>query len=307
MEYRLLSPAALRVSRVGFGCAAIGGYDYGKTDDAVSIRAVRTALRLGVNFFDTADVYGLGHSEWILSKALANDRSNVIVATKGGVAWTPGGQTRKTLDPKYLARAIEASLRRLRIDCIPLYQLHWPDGLTPVTEAIGALLQAREQGKIEAIGLCNFPLDDVRAAQGLTHIVTLQLPASALQTEFLETLRFSWDTWKIGGLCYNVLAQGLFTGKYSGPLSFDGTDLRARSSLFSGTKLDDGLRILRRLSEVAKRVGASPSQVAIRWVLNQNGVSVALTGIKREQQIVENAGAVDVHIGSDDLNYIAEG
>ena len=147
----------MTVSRLAFGCWAMGGHGYGTVDDAESIAAVKKALELGINFFDTADVYGFGHSERILSEALDSRRHDVVIATKFGVSWDDSGKTRKDCSPKRLVEALEGSLRRLRVECIPLYQIHWHDGITPVPDLMETLLRCREAGKIRYIGCSNFP------------------------------------------------------------------------------------------------------------------------------------------------------
>ena len=149
MEYAKLGLSDLRVSRIGFGCWAIGGHGYGKTDDKESIKAIQKALHLGINFFDTADVYGFGHSEEILCKALGSQKDNVIIATKFGVNWDERGNTFYDCSPKRVTEALEGSLRRLKIDCIPVYQIHWYDNVSPILETLEVLKKYQESGKIQ--------------------------------------------------------------------------------------------------------------------------------------------------------------
>jgi len=146
MEYRRLGLTGLRISRVGFGCWAIGGHGYGLVTEKDFSAAVKEALDLGINFFDTADVYGFGRSERILAKALGSRRKEVVIATKFGVAWNKQGQTYKDCSPRRAEQALEGSLNRLKIDCIPLYQIHWHDGITPIPEIMQALLKFQWQG-----------------------------------------------------------------------------------------------------------------------------------------------------------------
>ena len=145
MEYKLLGNTDLNVSTIAFGGWAIGGHGYGTVDDEISIKSIREALDLGINFFDTADIYGFGHSEKILSKALDAQRKNVIIATKFGVAWDNNGKTYKDCSPKRIVKALEDSLRRLRIDCISLYQIHWLDNKTPIKDTVEALIKCQKQ------------------------------------------------------------------------------------------------------------------------------------------------------------------
>src|SRR5947207_3407434 len=156
MEYRKLAFTDLEVSRVGFGGWAISGHGWGPVDDRESAAAVQRALDLGINLFDTADVYGFGHSEEVLASALGDERRHAVIATKFGVTWDARGRVSRDVSPPRVVAALEASLRRLRLDCIPLYQVHWPDGATPVAATMEALRRCQEAGKVRWIGCCNF-------------------------------------------------------------------------------------------------------------------------------------------------------
>ena len=294
------------VSRIGFGCAPLGGYDYGPVDDATSERAIAAALDAGITLFDTADVYGLGRSESVLGRALRGRRSQAIVATKGGVAFSPDGQTRRTLAPAYLASAIDASLARLEIERIDLYQLHWPDGVTPIADAVGAVARAVELGKVRCIGVCNFSLEQLAEAQAVAPVISLQVPRSLLEAQWSSAIEVAHERWGTGALCYNALAQGYFSGKYSASSRFSGSDLRVRSTLFSDEHQALRQVILERLRAVADRRGVGPAHVALRWLLGQPGVAVALCGIKTEAQARANASAAELQLTTDDWNCLSE-
>lgn len=156
MDRVSLGSTDLHVSRVGFGCAVMGGWDYGAADDNESISAVHAALDQGINFFDTADVYGLGHAEEVLGRALRDQGDDVVVATKFGVRWDAQGRTVRDCSPGWVVRALEDSLRRLGRERISLYQIHWPDPTVPIEDTMEALERCRAQGKIQHIGCCNF-------------------------------------------------------------------------------------------------------------------------------------------------------
>ncbi|PYV16467.1 MAG: general stress protein [Acidobacteria bacterium] len=254
------------VSRVGFGCAAIGGYDYGPTGDRESLAAIRRALELGVNFFDTSDVYGLGHSEEILAAGLGEDRNKVVVATKFGVKWDARGRTERDISPRYAAEAIEASLGRLKLERIPVYQVHWPDGKTPIGDTLAALKRFQEAGKIGCIGVCNFAPEQVREAQRASRIESLQLPYSLVEPERGEEVHSAVEEFDLAFLPYSPLGQGLLTGRYGPGSKFAGTDLRARSERFS----PDGLEACEPLIARVKSV---------------------IAGVKRPAQIEDNVGA----------------
>ena len=290
MEQARLGRTGLRLSRVGLGCAAIGGADYGPTDDRESIAAVRAALDVGVNYFDTADIYGLGHSEEILGRALGPRARDVVIATKVGVRWV-GGRTTRDLSPAWVVEALEGSLRRLGVDCIPLYQIHWPDPATPIEETMAALERCREAGKVLHLGCCNFPIDLVEQAQRVGRLESAQLPLSLGQREWEPVARACDSGFGMSVLCYNPLAQGLFGGKYTRDTVFDQQDLRSRSALFHGQQLEANLAILDRLVSVAARLGRSPAQVAIRWVIERPGVACAIAGARRASQVMDNVAA----------------
>jgi len=292
MEYRQLGRTALTISRIGFGCAAIGGYDYGKVCDKDSIAAVHRALEVGVNFFDTADVYGFGHSEEVLGQALSGRSKDVVVATKVGVAWDDLGRRRRDLSPTYIRKAIDNSLRRLQIECIPLYQIHWPDPLTPLGETVDALTECQRAGKIQVIGCCNFSLKTVEEAQTMCRIESIQLPFSLIDRRYEREIQQCWQQHNMAILCYNVLAHGLLTGKYNQSSRFDNTDLRQRSSFFDVEQMASNMRLLKQLRRVGTRHARSPAQTAVRWALSHAAVTCAITGAKHAKQIDENAGSV---------------
>ena len=146
MEFVNLGKTDLKISRLGVGTWAIGGFGWGKINDSESIEALRQAWGLGINFFDTADIYGLGHAEEILAAALGENRKQAVIATKFGMRVDPDGKTLKDISPKHAIEALEASLRRLKIDCVPLYQIHWPDAVTPIEETMAALIKSQKQG-----------------------------------------------------------------------------------------------------------------------------------------------------------------
>jgi aryl-alcohol dehydrogenase-like predicted oxidoreductase len=292
MERAKLIGLGQTVTRVGFGSSAIGGHEYGTVDDRESERAIRAALDHGIDFFDTADIYGLGRSESVLGKALGQDARRVVVATKFGVTCDSTGQTRKDCSPARLAEAVEGSLRRLGVDRISLYQLHWHDGSTPIEDVMGALVRLREQGKIAAFGCSNLPPDMLRRALAAAPISSFQFSYGLADREAEGTgIPEILDASSVAGIAYNVLARGLLTGKYSADSKFSGTDTRARDAHFRGERFARLLRLADVLRDIAAECGCTPGQVAIAWTLGRPGVAVALTGIRNEMQAAENASA----------------
>ena len=305
MEYTTLGDGGPRVSRIAFGCWAISGHGWGKVGDAESTAAVRKALDLGVDFFDTADVYGFGHSEELLAAALGQDRTTVCVATKGGVTWDAQGRIERDLSATILTRAVEASLRRLRLDCIPLYQIHWPDGRTPVSEAIETLLRFQEAGKIRWIGCCNLSPEQLAEARAAGPIVSHQASYNLLNRSVEKAVLPACRELGVSLLSHSSLAQGLLSGKYLPDATFPNDDVRSRSVYFERERADEHAGVIARLKEVALRHDKTPAQVAIRWILDEPGLAGALTGVKFPSQIAENAGAIDVQLSEEERRWIA--
>jgi aryl-alcohol dehydrogenase-like predicted oxidoreductase len=305
METSRIGETDLCVSRVGFGACAAGGVDYGKVSDDDSIAAIRFALEQGVNFFDTADVYGFGHSEEVLAKALGAERNEVVVATKFGVAWDATGRTYRDTSTRYVVAALEASLRRLRLDCIPLYQIHWHDGVTALEDTLDALERCRTAGKIRFYGCSNFSGSMLERAVRAEHMVTLQLPYSLSEIEHAAAADEGVRRFRIGLVAYNVLARGLLTGKYKEISAFQGSDTRQRDRNFQGGRFNRLLALVDLLEQVSARYEKSPGQVAIRWVLDNPNVACALVGVKRVAQIRENLGALDWKLDSDDYTRLS--
>ena len=306
MEYALLGSTDIRVSRIGFGCAAIGGHDYGPVDDKTSIAAVHRALDLGINFFDVADVYGFGHAEEVLGRALQGRREQAVVATKVGVRWDESGKTRRDLSPTWLARAIDGSLRRLKLDSIDLYQIHWPDHATPIPDALAVLEEFRASGKIRHIGCCNFNQTELDQALAVAAVKSFQIPLNLLDQSRLGLVQHAAGH-GLGVQCYDVLARGLLTGKYDGATRFAGSDTRSRSDYFKGDRFTSGLQLVGRLKSIGDAHGCTVAQVAVRWAIGQSGVTVALTGIKTPSQADDNAGAAQCPLTADEARYLATG
>lgn len=305
MEYLKLSGCELLISRIGFGSWAVGGHGWGKVDDDSSIRTIQTAVDMGINFFDTADVYGFGHSEEILSQALGDMRHSMVIATKFGVTWDEQGKIGRDSSPEYVVKALEDSLRRLRLDAIPIYQIHWPDGKTAVEDTIAALMKCRDQGKIRYLGCSNFPMEMLsRALQaGLVHFS--QLPFSLINREQESLVRAITETNQLGVIAYDVLAKGLLTGKFTLSDRFGPDDVRSRDPNFTGERFAKHLELADALGVIGRNYGKTAGQVAIRWVLDTADNMIALTGAKQIQQIIDNAGASEWSLSRSDWEYLS--
>ena len=310
MESIRLGHADLVVSRLAFGCEPLGGTDWGQVDGDLAKEAVSRAVDLGINFFDTADVYGLGRSEEALSAALGERRHDVVIISKFGVNWRQdpnGGRAETFLDssPRRVVQALENSLRRLRIDCIPLYLVHWPDPRTPITETMEALLRCQQAGKIRHVGVSNFPARLVRQANQVVKLAAVELPYSLLDREAERELVPCCRELGIDVLVYGPLAQGLLTGKYGPGTRFSRDDRRSRLAHFQGEKLARNLKMVDKLSAVAQRKEKTATQVAIRWVLDNPSVASAIVGVKTPEQLEDNLGAMDWRLEPKDREFLA--
>lgn len=311
MEYIRLENTDLVVSRIGLGCEPLGGADWGNVDEHSAEAAVRKALDLGINLFDTADVYGLGLSESRLSRALGHYRHEVVIITKFGVNWknVPGRQRALTFfdaSPTHVVTALENSLRRLRIDCVPIYCIHWPDPNTPLADTIEALQKCQQQGKIRYIGLSNFPLELIRLANSIQPLGAVELQYSLLARSQEPHISACYHEIGVSVVAYGALAQGLLTGKYWHDARFPDTDRRHRLPHFKPPNLEKNLTVVEKLRKVGQAMCKSPAQVAIRWVLDNPNVASAVVGAKTPEQVEANAAAAGWSLSPQEYEFLAE-
>lgn len=305
METSALGNSGLKVSRIAFGCGTISGHHYGSTDDSESIAALQKAFELGINFYDTADIYGLGHSECLLQKALGSRLKETIVSTKFGIRWDSSkSRSYRDSSPEWLFQALNDSLKRLKIESIPLYFIHAPDPDTPLEKTLQALCKAKEAGKILHIGLSNFSLEELKFATSLCQITAVQYPYNlAERTIEKDILSFCKNT-GISVLCYSPLAHGIFSNNFSTKSAFSGTDCRQRYKEFQGASFKKNLELADKIRQIAEKNNRLPSQIAIRWILNTPKVTSAITGIRTPKQIEENVGALDWNLSKEDLDFL---
>jgi aryl-alcohol dehydrogenase-like predicted oxidoreductase len=308
MEYRQLGKTPLSISRIGFGGGPAGGYDYGPVDEAEWKLAVHAALDRGVNFFDVANVYGLGRVEELLSQALCERRRDVVIATKGGLVWDARRKVHRDLRKSTLVESIEASLRRLRVETIPLYQIHWPDPATPIEETLEALAMCREQGKFQFLGVSNFSLDLLRRTHAILPIVSQQVAFNLLCRE-PEGEMFSWcASSHVSILAHSGLAQGLLAGRRTIGQVVDGNDVRRKSPYFSEKDRHEKQGVLDAIRLLSNKLGRPFSAVSIRWILDNPEVDAVLVGIKDRQQLADNLKAVGWQLSSEErenLSYLS--
>lgn len=306
MEYIDLCHSDIKVSRLCMGGCPMGGYGWGQVEEDELIGAVRTALENGVNYFDTADTYGLGQSEITLAKALGADRRNAVIQTKFGVK-AGHGATKYDNSPEYIRQALEASLRRLGTDCIDVYVMHYWDGVTPPAEIIGELERQRDAGKIRFIGVSNICEDRLADwAPFKDRIVNAQYEFSlACRTNETAIVK-ARDLLGSTPLTWGSLGQGVLTGKYDSTARFDNDDRRSRDIYvnFHGEKLLRNLKIVEKLRETAAEHNKTVAACAIRFILDHLRDSVAIVGAKRPEQVLSNLEAMDWNLTETELSEL---
>jgi aryl-alcohol dehydrogenase-like predicted oxidoreductase len=294
MKTRTLPGTDLALSVVGFGCWAIGKTYWGNdVDDDVSREAVRTALDCGINWFDTAPLYGEGHADEVLVSALGPDKANVHIATKVGVRFGGDGEhANSDLNPDWIVSDTDASLARLGLERIDLLQIHWPcDKGTDLRASLDTLESLREAGKVRYYGLCNYSSEEIELASDYPGMVSLQTPYSLLRREFEGALRPACSAKPLGVLAYEPLCRGLLTGKFKTLPQFPETDLRGWDERFQGQRFVHARGLVADLERVAQKVGLPTAAVSIGWVLSQPGITAAIVGAKRPEQVRQNAQA----------------
>lgn len=303
MKYRTLPGTDLQLSALGFGCWAIGGTWWGEdVDDRRSIAAIHAALDQGINWFDTAPLYGHGHADQLLVQALGKRRHELVIATKVGVRFRLGeGHAASDLTPDHILADCEASLRRLGLDTIPLLQVHWPcERGTPIEATLEALMALREGGKIRHFGLCNYPSLELAAALAYCpELACLQTPYSMIRREFEYGLReivapADPSKPRLGVLAYETLCRGLLSGKFATRPRFPASDLRHADQRFAEPAWSRIQPLIGALRIVGAKLNVPPAAIAIAWALEQPGVSVAIVGAKTPEQVATNVRALEL-------------
>jgi aryl-alcohol dehydrogenase-like predicted oxidoreductase len=317
LAIRPLGSSGLAITRVGFGAWAAGGggwsFGWGPQDDEDSLAAMRRALERGVNWIDTAAVYGLGHSEEVVGRLLRDlpAAERPLVFTKCGLIWdarNPMVQSRRVLEPESIARECDASLRRLGVERIDLYQFHWPDQSgTPIEESWAALARLVEQGKVRAAGVSNFGLDLLERCEVVRHVDSLQPPFSLVRRDAAQR-EIPWCVAHgTGVVCYSPMQSGILTDSFDAArvarLAPD--DWRHRAPEFQAPNLDRNLALRDALRPVARRHGVSVSAVAIAWTLAWTGVTGAIVGARSAEQVDGWIGAASLDLSGADLDEIA--
>jgi len=318
MKTKQLGQSDLNITRIGIGAWAIGGgqweFAWGHQDDEQSIAAIHAGLDLGINWIDTAAVYGLGHSETVVGRAVRGLQSRPYIFTKCSLIWDEAGNISHNLQAASIQREYEASLKRLGVDAIDLYQIHWPawkgaaESVSPgsVEEAVGALAKLRDEGKIRHIGVSNFSVNQMRRAQMVAPITSLQPPYSLVSTEVENAILPYTFMQGIGVIVYSPMGSGLLTGAMTHEriMAMPKDDWRKDSPNFREPLLTRNLELVERLRTVGQRHGASAAEVAIAWTLKNPAVTAAIVGIRSPQQAKGIAGAADIDLTAAEIAEI---
>ena len=306
---RRLGQSGPEISTVGFGAWAAGGpwkVGWGPQSDEDSVAAIRRSLDLGCNWIDTAAIYGLGHSEAVVGQALQGlDRSTVIVATKCGRVPDETGTPHSDLRPAAIREQLRESLKRLKMDYVDLFQIHWPDNETgtPLEESWAALAELQTEGLVRFLGVSNFTVDQLQTCEAIRHVDSLQPPYSLLRRD-VEADVLPWCQKNgVGVVVYSPMQAGLLSGTFQlDRVAKD--DWRRRNPFFQEPQLSRNLAFVERLRPIAARHGRTVGQLAIAWTLAQPGVTAAIVGARRPEQVEQNVGAMDWQVTEDELREI---
>jgi aryl-alcohol dehydrogenase-like predicted oxidoreductase len=312
MNTRRLGNSDLKITLIGFGAWAVGGgnweFGWGHQDDADSISAIHRALELGINWIDTAAIYGLGHSEEVVAKALAQWHGRQpYIFTKCGMVWDDKRNVGYSLKAASIRKECENSLRRLRVDVIDLYQIHWSaDDLAETEEGWAELANLQKQGKVRWIGVCNFNMEELRSALAIAPITSLQPPYSLIRRD-IESEILPWCRQNgVGVIVYSPMASGLLTGTMTREraAALPPEDWRSRNPEFKEPKLSQHLALVDRLHAVGRRHGRTPGEVAISWTLRHPAVTGAIVGARNAKQVDGVVGGAELRLTATEVGEI---
>ncbi len=306
MQTRVLGTdkAALKVSAIGLGCMGMSEF-YGGRDEQQAIETIHKAIDLGVNFLDTADMYGPFTNEQLVGKAIQNRRDQVIVATKFGNERRPDGSwVGINGKPEYVHKACEASLKRLQVDVIDLYYQHRVDPNVPIEDTVGAMKELVDQGKVRYLGLSEAGSQTIRRAHSTHPITALQSEYSLWSRDVEQDILPTIEELGIGFVPYSPLGRGFLSGKIKSIEDLDPNDYRRNSPRFQGDNFQKNLDLVEQIESIAKEKGITPAQLALAWVLKQGENFVPIPGTKHIEYLKENLGSLEVEISQQDLERI---
>ena len=310
MQTKRLGKSDLFITPVGFGSWAVGGggwqFAWGAQDDAQSIAAIRRAIELGMNWIDTAAVYGLGHSEEIVSKAVAGVSERPYIFTKCSLVWDSNGTITHSLKRDSIRREVEQSLKRLQVETIDLYQIHWPDPDAEIEEGWTTLAELKREGKVRYIGVSNFNVAQMKRAQAIAPIDSLQPPYSLIHPEVEDEILPFCEANDIGVIVYSPMMSGLLSGRMTREriADFPEDDWRSKSPDFQEPRLSRNLQLAELLRNIGSRHGRSAGEVAIAWTLRLPAVTGAIVGGRGPEQVEGIIGAGTFRLTADEIAEI---
>jgi aryl-alcohol dehydrogenase-like predicted oxidoreductase len=300
MKFRKLGNEGLEVPAIGLGCMVMPGF-YRPGDEDQSIATLHRAAEIGINHIDTSDLYGAGKNEELIARAIKGRRPDYIIATKFGNTRDGDGNPTVRGDPDYVQEACEASLKRLGVDEVDLYYQHRVDPTVPIEETIGAMTRLIEQGKTKYLGLSEAAPETIRRAHAVHPISALQTEYSLWSRDAEEDLLPLCAELGIGYVAYSPLGRGIFTGEITGADSLSETDRRRDHPRFQGENLDNNIRLVQPVLDLAEAKGCTSSQIALAWVLARGDQIVPIPGTRRSDHLESNAAAMDIELTTDDM------
>lgn len=307
MEKRKLGSQGLTASQLGLGCMGMSEF-YGVQNDDESIKTLHRSLELGINFWDTADMYGPYKNEELVGTALKGKRQQVTLATKFGIIRNAENPTQRGFNgkPEYVKKSCEGSLKRLQTDYIDLYYLHRVDKDTPIEETVGAMVELVKEGKIKGIGLSEVSAATLHKAHRVYPITAVQSEYSLWTKDPEDEVLPACKELGVAFVPYSPLGRGFLTGQIKTENDFDATDYRHFSPRFQGANFKKNLQLVEKIKELADKKNCTPSQLALAWVMAQGDYIFPIPGTKRIKYLEENAGAVNIHLSAEELMAIDE-